>query len=79
MSLSLGRVMDGCGIRILPTSKGVSHPGFFKMVALTYCLPGWSALCDLILAGYPVLFLWKVRLDMRVKIGICGLMGLGVM
>jgi hypothetical protein len=31
------------------------------------------------LALYPIVFFWKVRLDMRVKIGLCFLMGLGVM
>ncbi|KAJ5633418.1 hypothetical protein N7490_009757 [Penicillium lividum] len=39
---------------------------------------GYSALCDLTLALYPVLFFWNVRLNRRVKIGLCVLMGLGV-
>lgn len=40
---------------------------------------GWSAFCDLILALYPVVFFWKVQLNFRVKVGLCILMGLGVM
>jgi len=42
-------------------------------------VPGWSASCDLALALYPIVFLWPVKLRMRVKIGLCVLMGLGVM
>ena len=42
-------------------------------------IPGWSAFCDLTLALYPVVFFWNVRLDLRVKSGLCLLMGLGVM
>lgn len=44
---------------------------------LAYCV-GFSALCDLILALYPIVFFWSVRLDRRVKLGLCVLMGLGV-
>ncbi|OOQ84700.1 hypothetical protein PEBR_29028 [Penicillium brasilianum] len=45
---------------------------------MAYFQGSWSALCDLILALYPVLFFWNVRLNLRVKIGLCVLMGLGV-
>ncbi|KAJ5101265.1 hypothetical protein NUU61_003487 [Penicillium alfredii] len=43
-----------------------------------YFQGSWSALCDLILALYPVVFFWNVRLNIRVKVGLCVLMGLGV-
>ncbi|KAJ5771596.1 hypothetical protein N7520_002125 [Penicillium odoratum] len=43
-----------------------------------YFQGSFSALCDLTLALYPVLFFWNVRLNQRVKIGLCVLMGLGV-
>lgn len=42
-----------------------------------YFQGSWSAFCDLILALYPVVFFWKVRLNTRVKVGLCVLMGLG--
>lgn len=43
-----------------------------------YFQGSWSAMCDLILALYPVVFFWKVRLNMRVRFGLCILMGLGI-
>ncbi|KAJ5910653.1 hypothetical protein N7504_005296 [Penicillium tannophilum] len=43
-----------------------------------YFQSSYSAVCDLILALYPVIFFWNVRLNRRVKIGLCCLMGLGV-
>lgn len=43
-----------------------------------YFQGSWSAFCDLILALYPVVFFWRVRLNMRVKVGLCILMGLGI-
>ncbi|KAJ5151591.1 hypothetical protein N7492_009886 [Penicillium capsulatum] len=45
---------------------------------VAYMQGSWSALCDLILALYPVVFFWNVRLKLRVKFGLCFLMGLGV-
>jgi hypothetical protein len=36
-------------------------------------------LCDLILAVYPVAFFWKVQLKLTVKVGLCCLMGFGIM
>ncbi|KAJ5241792.1 uncharacterized protein N7469_000119 [Penicillium citrinum] len=47
--------------------------------AIAYFQGSWSAFCDLALALYPIVFLWSVKLRMRVKIGLCVLMGLGVM
>ncbi|KAJ5767788.1 hypothetical protein N7533_000371 [Penicillium manginii] len=45
---------------------------------IAYFQGSWSALCDLLLALYPIVFLWTVKLEMRVKIGLCVLMGVGV-
>ncbi|CAI7576641.1 unnamed protein product [Penicillium pancosmium] len=45
---------------------------------IAYFQGSWSAFCDLALALYPIVFLWTVRLQMRVKIGLCALMGVGV-
>ncbi len=38
-----------------------------------------SIASDFILAGFPVIMLRRVQISLRVKIGICSLMGLGVM
>ena len=38
-----------------------------------------AILCDTTLALIPVVFLWKVQINIRTKVGICCLMGLGLM
>ncbi|KAJ5289221.1 hypothetical protein N7478_002251 [Penicillium angulare] len=45
---------------------------------VAYFQGSYSAVCDMVLALYPVMFFWNVRLNRRVKIGLCVLMGLGV-
>lgn len=37
-----------------------------------------AILCDTTLALIPVVFLWKVQINIRTKVGICCLMGLGL-
>ncbi|KAJ5640219.1 uncharacterized protein N7484_008081 [Penicillium longicatenatum] len=55
-----------------------SCEGRLRNQQAAYFQGSYSALCDLILALYPVMFFWNVRLNPRVKIGLCCLMGLGV-
>ena len=43
----------------------------------SYCA-AFSMVCDFVLAILPVVFLWDVRISPRRKIGICVLMGFGV-
>lgn len=38
-----------------------------------------AILCDTTLALMPTVFLWNVQMNMRTKVGICCLMGLGLM
>ncbi|KAL8674515.1 MAG: hypothetical protein Q9168_001107 [Polycauliona sp. 1 TL-2023] len=38
----------------------------------------FSIVSDFVLAGFPVLLLWNVQLSKRTKVGLCMLMGLGV-
>ena len=38
-----------------------------------------SAFSDLLLAMLPIVFLWDIQITFKVKIGICCLMGLGVL
>lgn len=38
---------------------------------------GASVLCDWTLATLPVVFLWDIQMRVRVKTGICVLMGMG--
>ncbi|KNG88921.1 hypothetical protein ANOM_002591, partial [Aspergillus nomiae NRRL 13137] len=57
------------------------HPGTCDYLRTQNCAffqGSWSALCDLILALYPVSFFWNVQLRLPVKTGLCILMGLGV-
>ena len=49
-------------------------------------LHGWtdfgkatSIFCDLTLALLPIVFLWNAQIRLRVKVGICVIMGMGVM
>lgn len=39
---------------------------------------GWSALIDLVLAVYPITFIYKLQMPKIVKIGLCSILGLGV-
>ncbi|KAJ6115425.1 hypothetical protein N7486_001203 [Penicillium sp. IBT 16267x] len=55
-----------------------SCDGIVRNQQAAYFQSSYSALCDLILALYPVMFFWNVRLNRRVKVGLCCLMGLGV-
>lgn len=41
--------------------------------------PAWSAFCDLCLALYPTTILWKLQMAFRLKLGLCILMGVGLM
>ena len=38
-----------------------------------------NAIADLILAFLPIVFLWEVQMNIRTKVGICILMGMGVL
>ena len=36
-----------------------------------------SVLCDWTLATLPIVFMWNIQMRLRLKFGICALMGLG--
>lgn len=38
-----------------------------------------NAIADFILAFLPIIFLWDVQMNVRTKVGICILMGMGVL
>lgn len=38
-----------------------------------------NALGDFLLAFLPIVFLWDVQMNIRTKVGICILMGMGVL
>ena len=38
-----------------------------------------NALADFILAFLPIVFLWDVQMNTSTKVGICTLMGMGVL
>ncbi|KAN0067195.1 hypothetical protein V8E54_014650 [Elaphomyces granulatus] len=50
-----------------------------RMQNYNYAQGSLSALCDFILALYPVTFFWELQLKRSVKIGLCMLMGLGIL
>ncbi|OXV05604.1 hypothetical protein Egran_06628 [Elaphomyces granulatus] len=68
-----------------PISKvwDASVPGYCADVSrirdYNYVQGSLSALCDFILALYPITFLWELQLKRSVKIGLCMLMGLGIL
>ena len=38
-----------------------------------------NAFSDWMLAGLPIVFLWKSQMNTKVKVGICVLMGMGLL
>lgn len=40
---------------------------------------GWSAFCDLALTLYPITVFWHLQMRRHVKVGLCVLMGFGVL
>ncbi|KAJ5378165.1 uncharacterized protein N7496_005574 [Penicillium cataractarum] len=78
--MTIGMIMTQCSPRekLWDGDLAGTCDGRLRNQNMAYFQGSWSALCDLILALYPVVFFWKVRLDLRVKIGLCFLMGLGV-
>lgn len=36
-----------------------------------------SVFCDWALASLPVVFMWKLQMSVKLKAGICALMGMG--
>lgn len=49
-----------------------SNPAYLCMIVI-------SAISDFAFAAYPILILWKVQMKLTTKIGLCCLMGLGVL
>ena len=49
----------------------------FTLESFAKVLAGVSVLCDWILATLPIVFLWNLQMKVRVKVGICALMGMG--
>ncbi len=49
------------------------------LLPLTVYCAGFSIICDFVLAILPIFFLWDVQISMRKKLGICILMGFGMM
>ena len=49
----------------------------FTSDLFTKVLPGASVLLDWILATLPIVFMWNLQMRVRVKVGICALMGMG--
>lgn len=39
----------------------------------------WAALSDILLAVYPVVFFWSLKISNKIKIGLCLLMAGGLM
>lgn len=49
----------------------------FTFESFAETLPAASVFCDWTLATLPIVFMWNVQMRVRVKVGICVLMGLG--
>lgn len=61
-----------------PTIKGhcISSETPLKV---SYVQSGFAILADLFLTVSPIVILWKVQISLKKKVGICGLMSLGLM
>lgn len=79
-ALTVGMIFTQCTPREKLWDEGLpgTCDGRLRNQNTAYFQGSWSAFCDLILALYPVVFFWNVRLNVRVKVGLCVLMGLGV-
>jgi hypothetical protein len=55
-------------LKILDRHEGTNYISF----------PAWNAVSDLILAIYPVFIVYNRQISLRLKIFLCGIMGLGV-
>lgn len=65
---------------MLPTSKEVRILIHFPLSILwaDSMLAGWAALSDIILAIYPVIVFWNLKISLRIKAGLCLLMAGGL-
>ncbi|KAJ5949796.1 hypothetical protein N7454_001380 [Penicillium verhagenii] len=74
--ITIALIFEQCS----PTSKlwNDALPGTCNGRTRNQQVAYFQGMCDLVLALYPVVFFWNVRLNRRVKIGLCVLMGLGV-
>lgn len=79
-SITIGMIYTQCSPRRRLWNDAIpgSCDGRRRNQTTAYFQGSWSVFCDLILALYPVAFFWKVRLSMRIKVGLCLLMGLGI-
>lgn len=79
-SITIGMIFTQCSPREKLWEYGLpgTCDGRRRNQIVAYVQGSWSALCDLVLALYPVIFFWNVRLTTRIKVGLCLLMGLGV-
>ncbi|XXG99322.1 hypothetical protein Hte_005659 [Hypoxylon texense] len=48
-------------------------------LTVSYVQSAFAILTDLFLTGSPIVILWDIRISTRKKVGICGLMSLGLM
>ena len=60
---------------VLLAHEAVVHAQSMKLIHSIV----FSIVSDFILAGFPIVLLWNVQLGKRTKLGLCMLMGLGVM
>ena len=75
-------VQAGCERRYLGTSKAVSFLCSDKEHSdqVTDCHAAWSAFCDIALSVYPLYIFGGVQaFSITTKIGLCVLMGFGIM
>jgi hypothetical protein len=79
-SITIGMIFTQCSPRqkIWDSDLPGTCDGRLRNQTVAYFQGSWSAVCDLVLALYPIILFWKVRLSVRVKVGLCVLMGLGV-
>ncbi|KAF1939446.1 hypothetical protein EJ02DRAFT_513844 [Clathrospora elynae] len=60
-----------------PSSKGKCWPTKVRIYSI-YLQVAYSVITDLICALLPIAVLWKVKINMRTKLGVCVLMSLGL-
>ncbi len=69
---------NSCSTSFSPKLVGPSQP-FYSSEHIPNTSKVISAVSDFLLSVFPILILYKVQISLQRKIGLCMLMGLGVM
>ncbi|OJJ44531.1 hypothetical protein ASPZODRAFT_134612 [Penicilliopsis zonata CBS 506.65] len=79
-TITVGTILGTCmpAAKLWDSSLPGTCDGGLRNQNCAYFQGSWSAFVDMVLAIYPAIFFWNVQLQPLVKIGLCVLMGMGI-